>query len=73
MSSVQNYTKNGWSYLPKLKAYVDGGMTDASFVDGVSGIVNRGCHDPPCGTGPVDGLAERRANVEKVLKAFGLP
>lgn len=72
MSSVQNYTKNTWSYLPQLKKFVDGGMTDGAFIDSVSGIVNRGCYDPPCGTGPLDGAAERADNFKKVLKAFSL-
>jgi hypothetical protein len=45
--------------MEKLTAFVDGGMTDASFIDSISGIVNRGCHNPPCGTGPLDGGAER--------------
>lgn len=72
MSSVQVYDKDGWSYIPKLRAFVDGGMTDTSFIDSVSGIVNRGCHNPPCGTGPLDGGPERRENFDKVLKAMGL-
>lgn len=72
MSSVQGYDEGGWNYRARLKAYVDGGMTDASFIDSVSGIVNRGCHNPPCGTGPLDGGADRRANFETVLTAFGL-
>ncbi|MCS6902175.1 MAG: hypothetical protein NZX77_20725 [Polyangiaceae bacterium] len=42
------------------------------FIDAVSGMVNRGFHNPPCGTGPVDGGPERRANFDKVLKAMGL-
>jgi hypothetical protein len=72
MSSVQSYTKGTWSYLPQLKKFVDGGMTDGAFIDSVSGIVNRGCYDPPCGTGAVDGGPERAANFQKVLKTFGL-
>lgn len=41
----------------------------------MSGIVNRGCHDPPCGTGPVDGGWERSVNFRRVLDVFfdGLP
>lgn len=72
MSSVQDYDVEGWSYRARLRAFVDGGMTDTSFIDAVSGIVNRGCHNPPCGTGPVDGGADRRANFETVLDAMGL-
>jgi hypothetical protein len=73
MSSVQSYDQGGWNYLAQLRAYVDGGFSGHDFIDAVSGIVNRGCHNPPCGTGPVDGGPERRANFDKVLKAMGLP
>ena len=72
MSSVQDYDQGGWNYRARLKAYVDGGMTDVAFIDAVSGIVNRGCHNPPCGTGPLDGGADRRANFEAALEAMGL-
>ena len=74
--SVQTYSKGGWDYQSELKAFVSGGMqrpgTDAGFIHAVSGIVNRGCHSPPCGTGALDGGAERARNFEKVLKAMGL-
>lgn len=72
MSSVQTYDERGWAYLSSLKAFVDGGLADDAFIDAVSGIVNRGCHDHPCDTGPVDGLADRRANFDDVLRAMGL-
>jgi hypothetical protein len=72
MSSVQTYEKNGWKYLEELRAFVDGGMTDMSFIDGVSGIVNRGCHDAPCGTGELHNGPERKANFQKVLSVMGL-
>lgn len=72
MSSVQTYEKNGWTYVGKLRAFVEGGLTDAAFIDGVSGIVNRGCHDAPCGTGELHNGPLRRSNFEKVLKVMGL-
>lgn len=72
MSSVQPYEKNGWTYLGELRAFVGGGMTDTAFIDGVSGIVNRGCHDAPCGTGELHNGPLRRSNFEKVLKVMGL-
>jgi hypothetical protein len=72
MSSVEPYDKEGWSYRSKLRAFVDGGMTDMAFIDSVSGIVNRGCHNPPCGTGPLHNGPERQANFKKVLKTMGL-
>jgi hypothetical protein len=72
MSSVQNYNEEGWIYLQALRDYVDGGMIDTDFIDAVSGIVNRGCHNPPCASGPVDGLSDRRDHFEAVLSAMGL-
>jgi hypothetical protein len=73
MDSVQNYNSNGWYYKTELHKFVNGGMTDDSFIDSISGIVNRGCHNPPCATGDVDGLTDRRGNFQSVLSALGLP
>lgn len=70
VESLQSYSERGWDYITELHKFVDGGMEDSSFIDGVSGVVNRGCHDPPCGTGEVDGLFERASNFEKVLQSF---
>lgn len=75
LNSVQPYESGGWNYLQELKSWVDGGMSfsDSSFIDGASGIVNRGCHNPPkCGTGELHARAEREANFKKVLTAMGL-
>lgn len=38
----------GWNYYRRLKEFVDGGYIDFEFVNEVSAIVNRGCHNPPC-------------------------
>lgn len=38
--SLQTYD-DGWNYVDNLKSYVQGGMKDDSFIDAVSGIVNR--------------------------------
>lgn len=62
----------GWDYIDELHAFVDNGMSGNSFIDAVSGIVNRGCHDPPCATGSVDGNDDRRSNFLKVLSEFDL-
>ena len=67
VESLQSYDHEGWNYMDGLHAYVDGGMMDSTFIDKVSGIVNRGCHNPPCGTGPVDGAMERASNFQQVL------
>jgi hypothetical protein len=47
-------------------------MSGNSFIDAVSGIVNRGCHNPPCATGDVDGKADRSTNFYKVLAEFDI-
>lgn len=67
--SLQTYNE-GWSYMGQIKAFVRGGMNDDSFINAVSGIVNRGCHNPPCGTGPLDGGHERLENFKKVLEVL---
>ena len=46
MESVQSYNEGGWDYTTELRKFVEGGMTGTGFIDGVSGIVNRGCHNP---------------------------
>ena len=72
MSSVQTYDERGWAYRSELRRWVEGGMSGDGFIDAVSGIVNRGCHDAPCASGPVDGLEDRRANFDTVLRVMGL-
>ena len=76
MTEVQptNSSTYNWEDFSKLKAFVDAGMGvgDTAFIDGVSGIVNRGCPATSCAAGAVDGLSDRRANFRTVLKAMGL-
>lgn len=36
---IQLYDKNGWSYIENLHNFVDGGMSDVSFINTVSEIV----------------------------------
>ena len=45
VESVQDYNVGGWDYRTELRKFVDGGMTGDGFINGVSGIVNRGCHN----------------------------
>lgn len=45
---IQTYDVDGWNYIEKLKEFCDGGYMDFSFVDSVSGVLNIGCHNPPC-------------------------
>ena len=46
MESVQGYNEGGWDYNTELIKFVDGGMNGNQFINAVSGIVNRGCHNP---------------------------
>eukprot|EP00873_Tetraselmis_striata_P027989 jgi/Tetstr1/448253/TSEL_035541.t1 len=73
MQEVQQYNEGGWSYREQVKAWVDGGMEcPDEFIFGASGIVNRGCHNPPeCGTGELDGAYQRATNFVTVLEAMG--
>ena len=50
MESVQSYNEGGWEYMAELHNFVQGGMSGTKFIDAVSGIVNRGCHNPVSGT-----------------------
>jgi len=70
MNSVQSYKHEEWAYEDQLRAFVDGGMNSNSFIDGISGIVNRGCHSN-CPTGPVLKMEQRRSNFYTVLQAMG--
>lgn len=77
VTSVQAYPDEsgqygGWNYYDELKDYVDNGMNGNQFIDDVSGIVNRGCPDLTCDTGPVHNVEERRANFKLVLQKLGL-
>lgn len=76
LNSVQPYNdeNDGWNYLAELRNWVDNGMSmsDNNFINGASGIVNRGCHNPPnCGTGDLHGGPERIENFKTVLRAMG--
>jgi predicted chitinase len=75
LNAVQPYSKGGWDYTAELTKFVDGGMSanDQTFINGVSGIVNRGCHNPPnCGTGALHAGPSRVENFRKVLQAMKL-
>ena len=77
INAVQSYDSNGWNYLTELKKFVDDGnldkpITDSGFIHAVSGIVNRGCPNPPCGTGDLLKGVERAVNFCRALTVFGL-
>lgn len=76
--SVQGYSDgDDYNYMEALKKFVDDGMpnagSDVGFINSVSGIVNRGCWNPPCPpNGELDGGADRAKSFKEVLEAFGL-
>jgi len=75
LNSVQPYDTRGWKYFDELKKWVNAGLDtdDMSFLDGASGIVNRGCHDPPaCETGELHGRDHRWDSFKKLLEAMGV-
>lgn len=73
MNSVQTFSSAGKSFMTELRAFVDGGMTGTAFIDGVSGVVNRGCWSATaCPAGAVDGVDDRRKNFDTVLRAMGI-
>jgi hypothetical protein len=45
---IQTYNVDGWNYIDKLQEFTDGGYKDFTFIDAVSGVLNIGCHNPPC-------------------------
>jgi hypothetical protein len=50
VDQVQPYESDGWNYLTELKKFVHNGMVGEEFINAVSGIVNRGCHNPVSAT-----------------------
>ena len=85
MNAVQSYKGTGkyagWDYKTELKKYVDSDfgkngytpLNGISFIDAISGIVNRGCPDTTCPvSGLVHGGVNRKQNFIKVLKTFGI-
>lgn len=69
-TNVQAYNKQGWSYIDRLHEFVDGGMSDLEFLDDVSRIVTRGCHDKSSCGNPVQD-SERRAKFNQIIDHFG--
>ena len=74
MERVQSHDKDGWICREALKGFMDWGMLDfENFVDGVSGILNRGCNDQPCRTGEVHHGKERRGKLEMEMVFMDRP
>jgi len=81
LNSVQTYESQtyGFDYLASLEDFTDklgSGFdpdSDTSFIDAVSGIVNRGCASlSACPAGHVHNAGERRANFKLALEYLGL-
>ncbi len=72
VNKMQTFDADGFSYSQRLRAFVDGGFTDTSFIDAVSSIIDRGCPRQHCETGEVDNIPGRRANFDKVMRALAL-
>ncbi len=79
---VQSYvdSNTGWSYIDQLKQFVDEGMVDDAFINGVINIFTRQCHDDSCeNQWKLDEdnnvfEATRRANFRKIIfEVFNLP
>ena len=71
INTVQTYDQDGWSYLEKLKCFTDGSGIDAEFLEQVSRIVTRGCHDQSS-CGYAVSTDERHSKFKKILHYFGV-
>ena len=60
MDHVQNFNWGYWNYKEKLKLFVEGGMSDDTFVDDFSEIVIESTRD----------AEERKSNFKKVLEVL---
>lgn len=70
ITRVQTYEVDGWSYMRRLRRFVDGGLSDALFLEDVSRIITRGCHaENACGRAVSS--EERIRKFEDVILYFG--
>lgn len=80
---IQSYDSDGWNYIDELHKVVEGDLLNdlkferSNFIDEVGGILEQGCHNPPCDA--VERLQRlnwgnaRKLNFRVALEAFGLP
>eukprot|EP00986_Skeletonema_menzelii_P000462 scaffold132_cov119-Skeletonema_menzelii.AAC.5 len=69
--NVQTYKKDGFSFMERLRQFVDSGFSDPSdFFDDVSRIVSRGCHQKSCGN--VVSGTERKKIFDDIILYFGI-
>ena len=73
---IQTYSnpETGFDYLVNLRAFVNGGMSDADFIDDVSSILSRGCDGQMCSSQTIPFFDDRRKNFERILyDVFNFP
>ena len=63
----QSSPKNEWTYEDQLRKFVDGGMTDDSFIMSVARILTNGCHDVGCSTMEVRMKDQRKENFYLII------
>eukprot|EP00804_Cyclotella_cryptica_P023447 CCRYP_012107-RA/>CCRYP_012107-RA protein AED:0.04 eAED:0.04 QI:401/1/1/1/1/1/3/349/588 len=64
---VQRYEDNKWKYDEKLIEFVDGGMSDDSFIMSVGRILANGCHEVGCSTIEVRMADQRKVNFYLII------
>lgn len=69
---VQRYSSPNWQFDEKLIEFVDNGMVDDdySFIDSVSRILTRGCHEYDCSEFEVRMLGKRRSNFYLLINVI---
>jgi len=70
---VQSYEADSWSYMKALRKFVDNGFVDDDderypFIDTVSSVFVRDCHDIKCSNLQVTKKDARRFNFYKVME-----
>lgn len=71
---VQSYNLDGWDYKTELHRFVDDGYDDIAFLYAVTGIVDQGCHSPPCSdqaTEKIEDFRETAKIFDHVLDLYG--
>ncbi len=67
---IQPYSRDGWTYLNKLKDFVDDGMKDDSFISAVSSIVAGGSHDSTFSLMQTTNQETRKNNFQAIIRIF---
>jgi len=64
---VQKYQSNEWTYDDRIRKFVDGGMTDDSFIMSVARVLTNGCHNVGCSTVEVRMKDQRKENFYLII------